>query len=149
MQEVPFLNLLAASWIQFMIHDWISHSDTQPGASIKVDLLVGDPARHRYQQTQLAIGKTQTDPTRGGPTGQVKESADASFINEVTHWWDGSQIYGSDQVTQNRLRSNDFGKMRLKDDGTLPVDSGTGVEHSRIPAELVGRPQHAAHPLRA
>ena len=30
MQEVPFLNLLAASWIQFMIHDWISHGDVDP-----------------------------------------------------------------------------------------------------------------------
>ncbi len=127
-QEVPFLNLLAASWIQFMIHDWVSHSDTQPGALIRVNLPVGDPARDRYQQTELAIGKTQPDPTLGGPTGGVKEPAATSFINEVTHWWDGSQIYGSDQVTQDSLRSNALGKMQINADGTLPVDSGTGVE---------------------
>ncbi|MGA9492032.1 MAG: peroxidase family protein [Mycobacterium sp.] len=124
-EVVPFLNLLAASWIQFMIHDWVSHSDTQPGASIEVDLPAGDPAHDRYQQTKLTIGKTQADPTyRGG----VKETAATSFINEVTHWWDGSQIYGSDQLTQDLLRSNDFGKMKLNDDGTLQVDSSTGVE---------------------
>jgi tetratricopeptide (TPR) repeat protein len=129
-QEVPFLNLLAASWIQFMIHDWISHSDTQPGASIEVDLPLGDPAQDRYQQNKLTIGRTQRDPTRGGPTGRVTEPARTSFINEVTHWWDGSQIYGSDQATQNSLRSNHLGKMRLNADGTLPVDSSTGVEEA-------------------
>jgi hypothetical protein len=129
-EVVPFLNLLAASWIQFMIHDWVSHSDTQPGDFVRVDLPTGDPARSRYLQTELAIGKTQEDPTRGGPTGQVTEPAATSFINEVTHWWDGSQIYGSDQMTQDLLRSNDFGKMRLNADGTLPVDSSTGVEEA-------------------
>ena len=51
-----------------------------------------------------------------------EEPAATSFINEVTHWWDGSQIYGSDQDTQNRLRSGDMGKMELGDDGTLPVE---------------------------
>jgi hypothetical protein len=127
-QEVPFLNLLAASWIQFMNHDWVSHSDTQPGAFVRVSLPAGDPARDRYLQTELAIGKTQVDPTRGGPTGTDEEPADTSFINEVTHWWDGSQLYGSDQDTQDRLRSKDSGKMRLNPDGTLPVDSNTRVE---------------------
>ena len=129
MQEVPFLNLLAASWIQFMIHDWISHGDTQLGAVISVDLRVGDPARDRYQQTELKIGKTQRDPTYDHRlTGGVKEPAATSFINEVSHWWDGSQIYGSDQATQDSLRSNALGKMQINGDGTLPVDDGTGVE---------------------
>jgi hypothetical protein len=129
-QEVPFLNLLAASWIQFMIHDWVSHSDTEPGAFIRVSMAAGDPARDRYLQTELAIGKTQVDPTRRGPKRAIDEPAATSFLNEVTHWWDGSQIYGSDQVTQDRLRSKKSGKMRLNDDGTLPVDSGTRVEEA-------------------
>jgi tetratricopeptide (TPR) repeat protein len=129
-QEVPFLNLLAASWIQFMIHDWVSHSDTQANDFIRVALPEKDPARDRYLQTELAIGKTQVDPTRGGPTGTDKEPAATSFLNEVTHWWDGSQIYGSDQATQDRLRSKKFGKMRLNPDGTLPVDPKTHVEEA-------------------
>ena len=77
----------------------------------------------------MAIGKTQTDPTRE-PTGP--EPAATSSINEVTHWWDGSQIYGSDQDTQDRLRSGEIGKMKLSDDGRLPVEPGTGA--SRTPA---------------
>jgi len=123
-ETIEFLNLLAASWIQFMNHDWTNHGDTDPKNSIKVKLPSGDRARRRYQLTELVIGKTQRDPTRNGP----EEPACTSFINEVTHWWDGSQIYGSDQATQNRLRSLKMGKMRLRDDGTLPLERGTNVE---------------------
>jgi Animal haem peroxidase len=126
MATVQFLNLLAASWIQFMNHDWISHGDVQPNDFIAVPLPDNDPARDRYLQTELVINKTQPDPTRG-----CNEPAATSAINEVTHWWDGSQIYGSDQDTQNRLRSFDMGKMKLSDDGSLPVEPGppgTGVE---------------------
>ena len=112
---VPFLNLLAASWIQFMNHDWVSHGEIPPDAFIEVPLPDGDPARDRYQQTELAIGKTQVDPTRDAAG---KSPPPRVSINEVTHWWDGSQIYGSDQDTQDRLRSSDFGKMRLNADGT-------------------------------
>jgi hypothetical protein len=125
MAPVLFLNLLAASWIQFMNHDWISHGDVADKAVITVPLQTGDPAATRYGKTALVIGETQGDPTRGvGGT----EPAATSFINEVTHWWDGSQLYGSDQDTQNRLRSGNFGKMRLNPDGTLPIDNNTYVE---------------------
>jgi hypothetical protein len=124
MEPVEFLNLLAASWIQFMNHDWINHGDTDPHAVIRVELPSDDPARDRYQQTELAIGATQPDPTRE-PQG---EPACTSSINEVTHWWDGSQIYGSDQATQNRLRSHEMGKMKLSDDGLLPVERATDME---------------------
>jgi hypothetical protein len=127
-QEVPFLNLLAASWIQFMNHDWVSHSDTEPGAFLEVSLAENDPAQDRYLQNKLVIGRTQVDPTRGGRTGTGEEPAKTSFLNEVTHWWDGSQLYGSNQDTQDRLRSKDSGKMQLNPNGTLPVDPKTRVE---------------------
>jgi hypothetical protein len=124
MVPVQFLNLLAASWIQFMTHDWINHGEVLDKPFITVPLPDGDPARARYQQTDLVIGKTQGDPTHTDPG----EPAATSSINEVTHWWDGSQIYGSDQATQNRLRSHNFGKMQLNNDGTLPTDPSTRVE---------------------
>jgi tetratricopeptide (TPR) repeat protein len=123
MTEVPFLNLLAASWIQFMNGDWINHGEILFKDVIEVPLAQDDPACSRYRQRKMLIGRTQPDPTRIPD----QEPAATSSINEVTHWWDGSQIYGSDQATQDRLRSFQLGKMRLNSDGTLPVD-GTGVE---------------------
>jgi hypothetical protein len=123
MTPVLFLNLLAASWIQFMNHDWVSHGEVARDAFITIKLPKGDPAITRYQQTDLVISETQADPTR-----RAGDPAATSSINEVTHWWDGSQIYGSDQATQNRVRSGRSGKMKLNKDGTLPVDAKTGVE---------------------
>ena len=67
----------------------------------------------------MFVGRTQPDPTRR----ESDEDTPVTFINEVTHWWDGSQIYGSDQATQDRLRSGVDGKLRLNADGTLPLDT--------------------------
>jgi hypothetical protein len=125
MAEVPFLNLLAASWIQFQNHDWITHGENLSQEIIEIPLAADDPARKRYRQTNMFVGRTQPDPTRQ----ESAEETPVTFINEVTHWWDGSQIYGSDQETQDRLRSGVDGRLRLNDDGTLPLDN-KGVEDS-------------------
>ena len=122
MTEVPFLNLLSASWIQFMNGDWINHGEILDDRFIEVPLPDDDPARQRYRQSTMRVGSTQRDPTR-----REGEPAAATCINEVTHWWDGSQIYGSDEQTQLRLRSKHHGKMKIKPDGTLPVHDD-GVE---------------------
>lgn len=124
MQEVPFLNMLAASWIQFMNHDWINHGENLQTDLFEIPLAADDPFRQKYWQTKILVGKSQPDPTR-----MPNDETPTTFINEVTHWWDGSQIYGSDQATQNRLRSFVDGKMRLNPDGTLPLDR-KGVEET-------------------
>lgn len=123
MQEVPFLNLLAASWIQFMNHDWINHGEILQTEVIEVPLPADDDARRSYWQDRMFVGRSQPDPTRSDGVEITRQSA----INEVTHWWDGSQIYGSDQATQDRLRAHALGKMRLEPDGRLPLDA-RGVE---------------------
>jgi hypothetical protein len=125
MKEVPFLNLLAASWIQFQNHDWITHGENLIPEIIEIPLAEDDPARTKYRQANMFVGRTQPDPTRR----ESGEDTPVTFINEVTHWWDGSQIYGSDQETQDRLRSGVDGKLRLNADGTLPLDHH-GVEDS-------------------
>lgn len=124
-KEVPFLNMFAAAWIQFQNGDWINHGEMLYHDVHEIPLAKDDPARLKYRQTNMFVGKTQSDPTF--TPGQ--EETPITFINEVTHWWDGSQIYGSDQETQNRLRSFVDGKMRLNADGTLPI-GGNGVEDS-------------------
>jgi len=125
MKSVPFLNLLAASWIQFQNHDWITHGENLSREVIAIPLAEDDPARRRYRQANMFAARTQPDPTRR----ETGEETPATFINEVTHWWDGSQIYGSDQATQDRLRAGVDGKLRVNEDGTLPIGHG-GVEDS-------------------
>ncbi|HKJ41328.1 MAG TPA: peroxidase family protein [Sunxiuqinia sp.] len=121
MKEVPFLNLLACSWIQFENHDWITHGemDGRPGVKLhEIPLDEDDPARKKFWQSKIFVAKTQADPTRMPD----KDKTPVTFINEVTHWWDGSQIYGSDQKTVDSLRSGVDGKIKLNEDDTLPLD---------------------------
>jgi hypothetical protein len=125
MKEVPFLNLLAAAWIQFQTHDWVSHGDNLPTNGYEIPLAQEDEARRKYLLQKLVVGRTQPDPTRL-PQG---EPAPVSYINEVTHWWDGSQIYGSDWKTLFRLRSGTDGKLKIGVDGRLPV-AANGVEET-------------------
>ena len=125
MKKVPFLNLLAASWINFQNHDWVHHGEPLINEVHEIPLAEDDPARKKYWQTKIFIGKTQADPTRM----PEHDTTPATFINEVTHWWDGSQIYGSDQETVDRLRSGTDGKLRLDETGKLPLDRH-GIEET-------------------
>ena len=125
MKEVPFLNLLAASWINFQNHDWVHHGEPLLNDVHEIPLAEDDPARKKRLQTKMFVGKTQADPTRM-PDG---ERTPITFINEVTHWWDGSQIYGSDQETLDELRTGTDGKLRLNDAGNLPLDD-KGIERT-------------------
>lgn len=117
-KPVEFLNLNAASWIQFMTHDWVSYGDALGRETYRIELDVDDPVRQALHQTHFDVKRTQRDPTRRdgepGPT----------HINEVTAWWDGSQLYGSDSETQRRVRSLVGGKLAVDPTtGNLPLAS--------------------------
>ncbi len=125
MDEVPFLNMLAASWINFQNHDWVHHGESLIEETHSIPMDSTDPARMKFGQTEIKVGKTQPDPTRQ----QDGETTPITFVNEVTHWWDGSQIYGSDQETVDRLRTGTDGKIRVTEKGTLPLDE-KGIEQT-------------------
>lgn len=115
-KPVEFLNLSAGAWIQFMVHDWVSYGDSTQGAPYRIELEPDDPARRLLHQTHMLVRPTQSDPTRG-PRDHAP-----SHINEVTSWWDASQIYGSDAATQYNLRSHTGGKLKIDPEtGNLPV----------------------------
>ncbi|HET6339536.1 MAG TPA: peroxidase family protein [Polyangiales bacterium] len=105
-KPVPFLNLTAAAWIQFMNHDWVSYGDPANAEPYRIPLADDDPARKSLHQTHLLVRPTQKDPTR-------RPGEPQTHINEVTSWWDGSQIYGSDAKTLDALRSHVGGKLAL------------------------------------
>lgn len=127
---VPFLNLLTIGWIQFMVHDWLNHRQESDGVNgvIKVEIPKDDPRREKYKQDCMAFRRTQR-PAIGDET--------LAFENEVTAWWDGSQIYGSDQDTQDKRRrnprTNKFepdGKIYVEPGDMLPLDPQTRVIES-------------------
>ena len=124
-KPIPFLNLNAATWIQFMTHDWVSYGDPAPmsvAPPYRIPLDESDPARKLLCQTEMLVRRTQRDPTH-----RAHDPRD-THINEVTSWWDGSQLYGSDGATVTSLRSLQGGKLALDPrTGNLPVGAD-GVE---------------------
>ena len=129
-QPASTLNILAAAWIQFMIHDWVSHTTTgdQPCFEIEIDEDDYDwPQDHR----PMKVRPTAVDPTSvGDPAGRP-----TPYVNRETPWWDGSQIYGRDQEIQDKVRSHIDGKLNIdRQTGLLPkievsnVDGTDGVE---------------------
>jgi hypothetical protein len=116
------LNMLAAAWIQFQIHDWFSHKVPQQNNTIEFPLKEDDPWPVEYRP--LKIGRTPEDETR--KQGDTKNPP--TYQNNVTHWWDASQIYGSNQQTIDKLRSHVDGKMIIGDDGLLPINPENGID---------------------
>ena len=119
------LNLLAACWLQFMVHDWLQHGKNQRSDPWAVPLADGD----RWPDHPMHIQRTRRDPTR-------PEDAEGppSFVNTVTHWWDGSQIYGSSRAAQQKVRSGQDGKLAIGSDGLLPLDPRTHQDITGVTA---------------
>jgi len=115
------VNLFLAAWLQFMVHDWLSHgiNDTQsPPLRFPV------PEDDDWPKPEMTILRTCADHQRG----PRDEGRPPTYRNIVTHWWDGSQIYGSDLRMQRCVRSSPTkellpdGKLYLDETGHLPVD---------------------------
>jgi hypothetical protein len=105
------LNGLAAAWIQFENHDWFSHGDNSPTDFIEVPLHEGDD----WGETAMRVRSTSHDTDAQG------RKLSPTYVNTVTHWWDGSQIYGSSEERNRKLRTGSGGKM-LVEDGFLPEE---------------------------
>jgi len=113
---VDFLNLMAVSWIQYMTHDWFSHGENENPAKIKPFYLPLDKSDELGDV--LIFPKSMIDTSRSQKENMFFP---ATFKNEVTHWWDGSQIYGSSTAKTNSLRSFKGGKLTVDENGELPL----------------------------
>jgi Animal haem peroxidase len=124
------LNLLAAAWIQFMLRDWVSHGTSPKDKPWEVPLADDDP----WPERPMRILRTQEDPTRTPD----EEGMPPTHINVHSHWWDGSQIYGSDAQTQAQVRSGEDGKLKIGPDGLIPVDPNSEKHPADEPGFWIG-----------
>jgi Animal haem peroxidase len=113
-QPADTLNLLAAAWLQFMIRDWFSHGKSEKENPWELELEEDDPWT---QERPMQVLRTPADPTR-----QPDDTSPPTHINTQSSWWDGSQIYGSDAETQERVRSGESGKLVVGPDGLPPKE---------------------------
>jgi hypothetical protein len=111
-QPATTLNLLAAAWLQFMIRDWFSHGKSEKENPWKLELSEDDPWT---QERPMQVLRTRRDTTHS-----PDDTSPPTYINTQSHWWDGSQIYGSDAESQARVRSGEDGKLIVGPDGMPP-----------------------------
>jgi hypothetical protein len=111
-QPATTLNLLAAAWIQFEVHDWFSHGTLAQKDNpwkIKVE-------DDEWPKRSMRISRTVPDPS-ADPAGEP------TYVTQDTHWWDGSQIYGRNKHFANGLRRGERkGKIRIDELGLPPKD---------------------------
>lgn len=115
-KPATIVNLLAAAWIQFMVHDWFGHFDSEE--HIEIPLAADDP----WSEDKMIVHRTLPDT----PLNEIDRKF-PTYRNKNTHWWDGSQIYGSTESQTQALRGIAVnGKLWVEDDEVghfLPRDN--------------------------
>ena len=104
------LNILAAAWIQFQVHDWVNHARYKLG--------------QKDVEVELPKGMTWANRV-GGPAEQVMRIADNKefrtgandqppilFANAASHWWDVGAVWTrkmrmryANRLTASRVQS--------------------------------------------
>src|SRR4051812_47532806 len=123
------VNTLAAAWLQFMIRDWFSHGEGDTSRLVEIPLEPGDT----WWQNPMQIPRIQADRTR-----PADARGPVTTINELTHWWDGSSLYGTSQAEQQRVRTGTDGKLHLTEDGMVPLPEDPAIDPTRVPGWWTG-----------
>jgi hypothetical protein len=123
------VNALAAAWLQFMIRDWFSHGEADTSRLVEIPLEPTDD----WHESPMRIPRIHADPSRPAGAGGPVTS-----INEVTHWWDGSSLYGSTSEEQKRVRTGVDGKLHLTPEGRVPLPEDPALDPTRVPGWWTG-----------
>jgi hypothetical protein len=118
-QPAEIVNVLAAAWIQFQVHDWFMHKKGVATHTHDIPLADNDS----WHERPMRVPVTPADPPK--VAGSTRPPA---YTNENSHWWDGSQVYGCTTAVQASLRQGRDGKVMVGADGRLGVDPATGLE---------------------
>lgn len=159
--KAPFFNVLAAYWIQFMTHDWFYHlreghnsgqampagcksqrvnNKEQPLTPEQVAKLGCRPSD---QVEKILIAQDEPAPGFEYKGKHYQSRAHKTTENTVTAWWDASQLYGFDEVSQKRVKRDpiDTAKLLMRPRGN---HSGGGESQGYLPVFENGDPIHPA-----
>ncbi|XP_076909736.1 alpha-dioxygenase PIOX-like [Bidens hawaiensis] len=105
-------NMIAASWIQFMIHDWIDHLEETKQIELKAPAEVA---------SECPLKSFKFFATKEVDTGLL--DIKKGHRNIRTPWWDGSAVYGSNSRAANHVRTFIDGKLKIAKDVLLQHDN--------------------------
>lgn len=139
-QPLDHLNLMVTSWIQFQNHDWFDHNNAERDYANFLEVPIPPKYQGQFKQEGFVgelrgmfdFDRFMVVP-RTEPLGQLVDrngEAYDIFTNRVSHWWDGSQIYGSNLEISSRIRSFKNGLMRVTDRNLIPYSKTTEDEKS-------------------
>jgi Animal haem peroxidase len=111
------LNVLAQAWIQFENHNWFFHGRGDPDDVLEVPIDASDDWPEHPMRVRRTVAVPAHPASRSNGNGR-----EIDYGNTETHWWDGSQIYGSSQKRQDALRTFKDGKLKIEPNGRLPED---------------------------
>jgi len=63
-KPAPSLNFIAASWIQFMIHDWVDHGPNKVDDPIRVMLPANDPLGSGYMNVSSPTAHREAETAK-------------------------------------------------------------------------------------
>ncbi|MDD1631435.1 MAG: oxygenase [Methylococcaceae bacterium] len=141
-KKAPFFNVLAAYWIQFMTHDWFYHLREGHNSDEKMPVgcttqLVNNQEQPVTAEQAAKLGCRPNDKVdvaliaqhEPAPTFEYQgksylSRAPRTTENNVTAWWDASQIYGFDELSLKRVKRdpNDSAKLLM-----IPRGKHTGA----------------------
>jgi len=117
-QPAEIINVIAAAWIQFQVHDWFMHRKGAWSHTHDIPVADGDT----WPDRPMRVPVTPADAPK------VENSTrPPAYTNENSHWWDGSQVYGSTTAQQAALRLGRDGKVLVGTNGKLGVDPLSGL----------------------
>ncbi|NHC46414.1 heme peroxidase [Motilibacter sp. K478] len=129
-QPATTVNAIVAAWLQFMIKDWFSHGPGDAEHAHQVPLSADDP----WPQHPMVVPRMLPDPTR--PAGAA---GPPTSVNQLTHWWDLSSIYGTSPAEAARLRTGQGGKLRIDPGSVVPLpEDDPASDPTREPGWWVG-----------
>ena len=135
-QPATILNVIAAAWIQFMVHDWFVHKKGTWTHTHDIPLDDGD----NWHERPMRVPKTPADAAQGRQ-GSKRPPA---YINENTHWWDGSHVYGSSPARPGVAARRPRWQGARQPERPARRRSGDRPRDHRVHRERLGGPEPAA-----
>lgn len=110
------LSAMAWQWGQFIDHDF-ALIDENPGDTIMMPMPAGDPFFDPGNTGTAVMPFSRSVCVDGVSTPRQQ-------VSSITHWLDGSNVYGSDSARAGALRSFSGGKLNTSAGDMLPYNTG-------------------------